>query len=131
MKIHSDTLTLSDIRNAVPNGCYLAAFDHKDDYTSIGEEGSRKRSRGYVVRLSGSSKYNMQRLPDKAATWDEWGIFIAALFAADPNAICGWYSSRDDFIEKTCDEHNRIKTYRRDLLPTHSAPWLAQCSDLR
>lgn len=132
MKIHSDTLTLQDIRSAVPEGCYLAAFYHKgDEWTSIGQEGSRSRERGFVVRLSGSSKSTMQRLPDKAATWDEWGIFIAAIFAHDPDAICGWYSSLQDFIDKTTAEHDRIKQWRRDILPTHSAPWLAQRSDLR
>lgn len=127
MKIHSDTLTAADIRSFVPDGCYLAGFYHRGDvWTSIAEEGSRSREFGFVVRLSGSSKSVMQRLPDKAATWDEWGIFIAAIFDADPDAICGWYKSREDFIAKTCDKYNRIKQYRPDMLKTHSAPWLTK-----
>jgi hypothetical protein len=131
MKIHSDTLTLQDVLSAVPSGCYLADPGEKfQGYTNVGIEGSRKRERGYVVRISGSSSYMMQRLPEKAATWDEWGIFIAAIFAHDPKAICGHYKSLKDFIEQTTKEHDRIKQWRRDLLPTHSAPWLAQRSDL-
>lgn len=132
MKIHSDTLTFQDILAAVPPGCYLADPGEKfQGYTNVGIEGSRKRERGYVVRLSGSSKYNMQNLPDKSATWDEWGNFIMELFIHDPKAICGDYNGLHDFITKTQAEHDRIKQWRRDLLPTHSAPWLAQRSDLR
>jgi hypothetical protein len=126
MKIHSDTLRITDIQTCVPNGCYLAVFDHKSfGRTSCGYEGSRSREHGYVVRLSGSGKYTMRNIPDKAATWDEWGNFIAAVFERDPEAIVGWYKSREKFIEVTTNEYNRIAKYRRDLLPTHSAPWLA------
>lgn len=132
MKIHSDTLTFQDILSAVPVGCYLADPGEKfQGYTNVGIEGSRKREHGYVVRLSGSSKYTMQRLPDKSATWDEWGIFIMALFTHDSRAIIGVYDGLQDFIDKTKAEHDRIKQWRRDLLSTHSAPWLAQRSDLR
>lgn len=133
MKIHSDTLTLQDILSAVPDGCYLTNPGEKfQGYTNVGIEGSRKRERGYVVRLCGSSKYAPQRRPgEKAATWDEWGLFIDALFAHDPRAIVGVYDGLQDFIDKTKADHDRIKQWRRDLLSTHSAPWLAQRSDLR
>lgn len=125
MKIHSDTLTFQDILECVPRGCYLASFEHPHiGYTNIGFEGSRKREHGYVVRLAGSSPYRMQRLPDKSATWDEWGIFIAAIYERDPDAVVGWYKTRAEFIEITTKEHERISTYRPDLLPTHRAPWL-------
>jgi hypothetical protein len=33
---------------------------------------------------------------EKAATFDEWGVFIAALFARDPGAIVGRYDSPDE-----------------------------------
>ena len=126
MKIHSDILTFTDIQAAVPEGCYLAVFDHPGfGRTRCGYEGSRTRERGFVVRLSGNSKSAMRNLSDKAATWDEWGIFIAAIFERDPNAVVGWYKTRDDFFRVTCEEYNRISLYRRDLLSTHSAPWLA------
>lgn len=36
-----------------------------------------------------------------AATWDEWGWFLAYLFGQDPNAVCGWYKGRTDFNVKT------------------------------
>jgi hypothetical protein len=133
MKIHSDIITSRDIRDAVPGTCFLAPFWHDGDHTVIAVEGSRSHGIGYLVRLSGSSPYAMQHTMhnDKAATWDEWGNFIMALFAIDPRAKCGQYDGLQDFIDKTTEEHERIKEHRRDLLATHSAPWLAQRSDLR
>jgi hypothetical protein len=126
MLIHSDTLTPTDIFSVVPTGCYLAVFDHPGfGNTRVGISGSRTHERKFTVRLSGSTRNAMRNLPDMAATWDEWGIFIAALFKLDSNAKIGWYGSQDNFIEQTTNEHNRIKLYRSDLLPTHSAPWLA------
>ena len=63
MKIHSDILTFQDILSAVPAGCYLAdPGENYNGYTNVGIEGSRSRRNGYVVRLSGSSPYHMQRL---------------------------------------------------------------------
>jgi hypothetical protein len=102
MKIHSDTLDFQQISSCVPNGCYLAPFDHPGfGRTRCGYEGSRSRARGFVVRLSGSHKVSTRGLPDKAATYDEWGNFLAAIFALDPRAICGGYDGRDDFIVQT------------------------------
>lgn len=127
MKIHSDTLSFDDIQAAVPEGCYLAVFNHKDfGRTRCGYEGSKCREHGFVVRLSGSSKYNMRNLSEKSATWDEWGNFIANLYDRDPNAMIGHYGSRDEFIRQTTNEFNRISRNRPDLAPTHSAPWLVK-----
>jgi hypothetical protein len=128
MKIHSDILTPTDILACVPMGCHLAVFEHDSRATNIGQAGSRQRKQAFVVRLSGSSRYALQGMVDrgeKAATWDEWGNFIDAIFTQDPNAICGQYKSRDDFMAQSADEYNRVKLYMPDRLPTHSAPWLA------
>lgn len=126
MKIHSDTLTIRDIYDALPRGCYFADFkpEGSTSLTCIEYQKSRKREHGFVVRLSGSSPYNMQRLLDKAATWDEWGIFIAELFRRDINAVIGQYKSLDDFIEQTTAERDRIAQWRPDLVKWHKAPWL-------
>ena len=123
MKIHSNTLTAQDIRAAVPDGCYLAGHYIDDEWATVHLLGSRTRDHAFSVRLSGSSKSTMRSLPDKSATWDEWGIFIAAIYERDPDAICGgWYSSRQDFIDKTRAEYERVSRYRPDL--NLKAPWL-------
>jgi len=127
MFIHSDILTEQDIRDAVPSTCYLAGhYDQRDGVTwaSIHVANSRSRAKRFSVRLSGSNKRTTRNLPDKAATWDEWGIFIAAVFKLDPDAKVGWYKTREDFMEITRREHERISQYRPDLAPTHTAPWL-------
>ena len=125
MLIHSDIIAPFSIRAAVPSTCYLAGhYNRKQEWASIHEQGSRSHNRAFSVRLAGSSPHNMQRLPDKSATWDEWGIFIERLFTLDPDAKIGVYNGRDDFMEKTRAEHERIQQWRPDLAPTHEAPWL-------
>lgn len=104
MNIHTNKLTAAAIRECVPEGCYLAG--HYDrisgiDWASIHQYGSRSHHIAYSVRLSGSSKSTMTNLPDKAATYDEWGFFLAEIFARDPQAKCGGYNGREDFIVQT------------------------------
>lgn len=43
----------------------------------------------------------MRSLPDKAATYEEWGAFLVQIFHHDPKAICGGYKGVEDFHEKT------------------------------
>lgn len=106
MKIHTDKLTYSDIHQAVPTGCYLVEVhsERAGGYFTIVPEPSRSHDHGYLVRMSGSHRSNMQRLPDKAATYDEWGIFIARLFMIDPNAKIGNYKGWEDFDRQTKGE---------------------------
>lgn len=95
MKIHTSVITKTDIFNAASakgmTGVYVE---------SIKVSGSRSRDRAFDVYLTGNSSYapNGRGLEgDKAAQWDEWGIFIEFLFSVDPNAIIGQYRSWDDF----------------------------------
>lgn len=111
MKLHSNVITFTEIASAVPDGCYLAVFNHPGfGWTRCGYEGSRSHARGFVVRLSGSSRYSMQRLPDKAATFEEWGEFLSDLYALDRNLKAGHYKDHDDFHEQTSWQffHTRV-----------------------
>ena len=124
MKIHTNVLTARTIFASVPEGCYLAYFTTLDGReTNLDQVGSRSHDRAYVVRLSGTSKNAMRGLPDHAATWDEWGIFIAELFKLDPDAKIGQYKTHDDFLAYTADMYNRASLYRPDL--GICAPWLS------
>lgn len=123
MLIHSSRLTDYDIRDSVPDRCYLAGhYNRHGDWASIHEAGSRSHERSFSVRLAGSSPYNMQRLPDKSATWDEWGNFIAELFQRDPSAKIGQYDGVQDFIDQTSSEYERMTKH----MPERGirAPWL-------
>lgn len=90
MRIHTDTLTARDIYDAA---------DRAGDAVSVTftQHGSRSRARAFNVTLTGSSSrrpnsggYGAGGYGDTyAATWDEWGMFLAELFRRDPAMIAG------------------------------------------
>lgn len=108
MRIHSSVLTENDIREAIHAGGMTAV-----SFTKLECKGSRKRNHAFEVGLSGSSRYNTnpgngssQR--PKAAAWDEWGIFIHALFVKDPSAIIGDYNGDDEFEYRTMGRFDNL-----------------------
>jgi hypothetical protein len=107
MRIHTDLMDQSALRDALANsgltgeGVYIKA---------ITVHGSRKRARAYELTLraeeGGDRHGKKRRWPNggsygadagyrKAATYDEWGYFIDAIFDIDPEAIVGPYADRD------------------------------------
>lgn len=127
MRLHSSTLTAQDLCRALPEGVYA----------NITPRGSRKRARAFEVtlyvlykddthrRFGNSGGYG--RAEDVAATWDEWGIWMAALYALDSDALVGWYDSHTHFLKVTQAERERIQaTHKPESLAyrTHLAPWL-------
>lgn len=98
MRIHTDTLTASDIYQTVANlpGVYVEVMPH----------GSRARKQAYEIRLTGTSTRRTMDNQDQAATWDEWGVFFARLFDADRDALAGSvkypaYDGATDYHRKT------------------------------
>jgi hypothetical protein len=107
MKIHTDTLTYHDLREAAPVGVYLTTQ----------KCGSRKRAQGFTVFLEGSSPHKSQHDPAaNAATWDEWGVWIDNLFAIEPDAIIGSYDGVEDFYIHTAKHQPKGA----------KAPWLGR-----
>lgn len=114
MRIHTDTLTYSDIYRAT-NAAEMVGVS-----VSITAHGSRSRATAFDVTLTGTSSRRPNpgtggRYPsdDHAATWDEWGMFLAALFNADPNAFAGSaahpvYANRDHFHAVTGDRFRTL-----------------------
>ncbi|AXC36233.1 hypothetical protein SEA_FORK_4 [Microbacterium phage Fork] len=93
MRIHSDIIVrgdLSDLLKGMPG----VHFDH------VSEHGSRKRRRGLEVRLIGNSPYLNMAKTDNAATWDEWGVFMARVFDLDSDALIGG-ETLQDFDQRT------------------------------
>lgn len=108
MKVYSDTLTYADLRAAARYA--RIALD-----TCEPIEGARVRSRGWTVRLSGSSTRHRNSGTHGAATWesapatyDEHGHWMAWLFDIDPNARIAEYDGAHNFHAFTYDAYRRV-----------------------
>lgn len=106
MKVHSDTLTADSIR---------AAIDVIPGVSIIGltTHGSRSRKAAFNIQLTGSGVRGGMHgnLDYPTATWDEWGIVIAALYELDPQAHWGKvYESEEHFHWVTCSRFSYLTT---------------------
>lgn len=81
MRIHSNALTSLDI--------YRATDALDGVYVQVTPVGSRSHDGAFEVRLTGTSTRRTMDGRDQAATWDEWGVFIAAVYEVDPVAVFG------------------------------------------
>lgn len=75
MRIHTDTLTMSDVHHA--------ARTARVTLDTLAQYGSRSRDHAFEVILSGESRRNQNGGSNKAATWDQWGVFLGMLFSMD------------------------------------------------
>lgn len=124
MRIFTDTLSEYDLHSAM--------FDAGPEIPSvnldINKSGKgRRRAMTHEVSLSGygarhtrrknTGRYGAGDSYDAAATWMDWGWFIACMFRHEPTAIIGQYESRDDFHETTAKD----MTYRLEYAGDRSA----------
>lgn len=136
MLVRSDIITRDDIGVAVREaGVHFLDTESREGwYVPVREFKPRGYRNGFEFFLSGSSPYAVNRpiyrydgSKPKAATWDEWGIVIDALYSLDPDARIGHYTDRSDFIEQTSAERERIAQWQDPAsyqARTHKAPWL-------
>lgn len=128
MRIHSDTLTTSDLYENLPDGCYLEVTTH----------GSRKRDHAFNVTMGampGKDAHGIKRAYarntgqfggeqdayTRAATYIEWGDWMVALLKIDPDAIIGYYEGSDDFVRQTQNAAPRRPD--RENAETHADRW--------
>ena len=108
MRIHSDTLTVTDIYQAATAAGPAVRVE-------VTEHGSRSRVKAFRVTLTGTSsrrpnngtggrfRDGVETGGDYAATWDEWGIFLGELFRRDENAtVPNVYENGEHFRWATC-----------------------------
>lgn len=81
MRIHSNALTSLDI--------YRATDGLDGVYVEVTPKGSRTHAGAFEVRLTGTSSRLTMDGRDQAATWDQWGAFIAGVYEVDPAAVFG------------------------------------------
>lgn len=113
MRIHTDHLTFADMGTAA---IHAGVILHR-----CAEHRSQSRKRAFDFYLEGSGRTGGQwgntgthgAAPIKAATWDEYGIFIARLYTKDPDAHFGkhGYESEEHFHWVT---GNRYRTLTPD-----------------
>lgn len=132
MIVRSNIITRQDVSAAVaavPGVSFQDTYSREGWYVPVREFRPQRFARGFEFFLTGSSPYNVNRgyRDEKAATWDEWGLVIAALFAIDPSAQIGHYDDEADFLKQTEAERDRIGRHDPDdyQARTHRAPWLA------
>lgn len=75
----------------------------------------------FNVLLSGNSRRRAMHKEYPAATWDQWGVFIATLFDDDPTAKIGIYSWEGDFHFKTMGRFDELE--RDDVPLDHDHKW--------
>jgi hypothetical protein len=89
MRIHSDHLDAREVQKAAT----LAGVG----FTRFSLHGSRSRAGAFDVILTGASPRNQNGGSDKAATWDQWGVFLSTLFAVDPKMVTPYYADAEHF----------------------------------
>jgi hypothetical protein len=120
MHIHTDHLTGDDLHLAlIDSGLHRRGVFLDTDrggpngYTA---HRSRKRKHRFTFYLVATDGYGRRYAnsgtkgagTDKAATWHEWGAFIAELYHRDPDALIGHYGSARDF------EANAVRPWQGD-----------------
>jgi hypothetical protein len=110
------------IHTSAAYGAIYAAAREARVIVRATEHGSRTHARAFEVQLSdgagnawrNSGQYGAATWDGNAATWDEWGIFLAHLYGADPGARVGGslkrpiYADADDFHRVTCDRYRTL-----------------------
>ena len=120
MRLHSNVITSHDIRDALRAEQDAGRIATTVEFKILTNHGSRTHSLAHEVQLSSwdqvpgdgrrvgnSGSYGAMN-PDGgyAATFDEWGWLMAALYRLDPLAVWGsvkhpQYANSDDFDSKT------------------------------
>lgn len=116
MKLHTKLLA-HEVRNALQTVKDVGQVADDVHFVQFDYEGSKSRDNGYLVQLGTydqcSGPKNSRHYKNSgthgasdiwAATYEEWGWFIAEIFALDPDAIFGAYKSLDSFNEQTSDQ---------------------------
>lgn len=113
MKLHTNTLTRSDIREALAESKAAGFVDAAVGFEMLEDKGSRSHSHAFEVQLGWYGekiKGDGRRYKNTgkngadivyAATYDEWGQFIAELMERDRDAVFGTYKGYDGFHEAT------------------------------
>lgn len=116
MRIHTNTVKYFDLRTALNGSTRGVWFDTLTEY------GSRSHKRAFNVILESDGTPDQKGTPRRrkrnagtaawragevgfAASYDDWGYFLAALFKEDPSAVAGSYKGAADFHAQTKERY--------------------------
>lgn len=105
MHVHTDHLTADDMRSILRETIGPRGVVFDPDRGGLVSGRSRSRHHRHTFYLVASDGFGRRWANSgfrgsshrKAATYDEWGVFLAELFKRDPEAKAGPYSGADDF----------------------------------
>lgn len=114
MRLHT-RLTRTEVVNCLIQAQDAGHVSQRIEFDKLEEHGSRTHTRRIDATLysyvrdaqhkhrtnSGWYGAGMSGGPAYAATWDEWGYFLAEIFDADPEAKTDYYASGADFDRQT------------------------------
>lgn len=119
MRIHTDTLTQLNV---------FEAARHARVEVDMSSHGSRKRDHAFNVLLTGESRRRPNSgkggaSDDYAATWDQWGVFLAFLFNLDPHMVTPYYADANEFHTRTSDRFDVLDFWPSDAHGDHTFRW--------
>lgn len=105
MRLHTDVLDHGKVYDIIGD------LTKQGKITGVWAEhmwhGSRSRAHGFDLRLTADPRKGRRRFTNSgyagatdgeyAATWDEWGIILAALYEADPNMTGDYYADAEHY----------------------------------
>jgi hypothetical protein len=131
MRFHSDTLTANQVREALRGEIRAKRVGGSVYFDVLTEHSSRSHARGLEIQLKAYDVADAPDTPkrrfansggygasgDYAATYDEWGWLIAALYAIDPQMVAGAprspiYADAEHFDERTALTYNPAELLR-------------------
>lgn len=119
MRLHSNILTESEVRDALDRAKLRGNVDSRIDFSILDSRGSRSHKGAYEVKLewngekvkgdgrrwTNTGSRGADTHGNYAATYDEWGWFIAELFYKDEHATFGHYAGMDGFDAATRNKY--------------------------
>ena len=127
MRVHSDTLSAMGVIHALQAEKMAGRIDAGVNFMTMTRHGSRTHANGFEIQLHANTRNNGRRAGNTgsygamdasdgyAATFDEWGWLIAALYAIDPEMIVG--SPKKPVYAHVADFHHKTgMTYEPEAL---------------
>ena len=117
MRIHTGKITLAHIRTALADEQAFGRIAPHVSFKTLSEHGSRTHARAFEIQMEAAYRDRGRRTGNSgsygpmgdgtyAATFDEWGWLLAALYKLDPDMVVGAqgspvYDSADLFHDRT------------------------------